>query len=245
MIFDPARVGAEVDTAWFDPVFWDSRHQVLDRPLGRGAALVVQAPFGRALLRHYRRGGLVARLFHDRYMWHGIERTRAFREFRLLAKASAEGLPVPAPIAARVERGGGWYRADIILEAIEGVSTLASRAARDGASVPWAAIGQAIGAIHRAGIWHADLNAHNVLLDAHDRVWIVDFDRADFRELDASWTDANLDRLLRSLTKLGIADGRAEFERTEWPMLVAAHARTLPSLGQDSSRGRELRSANR
>jgi 3-deoxy-D-manno-octulosonic acid kinase len=190
----------------------------------------VQAPFGRALLRHYRRGGLVARLFHDRYLWSGTENTRAFREFRLLAKATDRGLPVPAPLAARIERTAGWYRADILLDAIDGAVTLAARAARERAQVPWAAIGQAIGAIHRAGIWHADLNAHNVLIGPEEKVWIVDFDRASERPLDASWCAGNLERLHRSLTKLGIVYARADFNRDEWPALVLAHAQMLPAV---------------
>jgi 3-deoxy-D-manno-octulosonic acid kinase len=178
-------------------------------------------------------------------MWHGVERTRAFREFRLLARAVAAGLPVPAPIAARIERTGGWYRADILLEAIENVATLAVRAAREAGSVPWAAIGQSIAAIHRAGIWHADLNAHNVLIGSDDRIWIVDFDRADYRTPDASWAAENLARLKRSLTKLGVATSRADFERLEWPALVAAHARALPAEAANAEPPRELRSANR
>src|SRR5690606_2432801 len=36
---------------------------------GRQAAWFVQGDFGRAVLRRYRRGGLVARLIADRYLW--------------------------------------------------------------------------------------------------------------------------------------------------------------------------------
>lgn len=244
VIFDPERVGERVDAQWFDPPYWSERNAIVDRPLGRGAALIVRAPFGRALLRHYRRGGLVARLFHDRYLWRGLERTRAFREFRLLARANGLGLPVPAPLAARIERSAGWYRADILLAAIEGTTTLAARAAHVDAAVPWAAIGQAIGAIHRAGIWHADLNAHNILIDGDEKVWIVDFDRAEFRAADGAWPAANLERLKRSLGKLGVARARREFERVEWPQLTTAHARAAPS-GEIGQRRRQLRSANR
>jgi hypothetical protein len=44
------------------------------------------------VLRHYRRGGAVARrLLADRYVWAGEERVRAFAEWRLLARLHASG----------------------------------------------------------------------------------------------------------------------------------------------------------
>ena len=47
---------------------------------------------------------MVARLFGDRYLFTGEQRTRSAREFRLLAELSRRGLPVPAPIASRYVR---------------------------------------------------------------------------------------------------------------------------------------------
>ena len=60
---------------------------------------------------------------------------------------------------------------------------------------------------HRAGLDHADLNAHNILLDAAGNPWLIDFDRSR-RRADGSWRQSNLDRLARSLAKLsGGGDG--------------------------------------
>jgi 3-deoxy-D-manno-octulosonic acid kinase len=66
----------------------------------------------------------------------------------------------------------------------------------------WAEIGRVIRRFHNAGVWHADLNAHNVLLDANGAVTLIDFDRARFRPPAKRWREVNLARLLRSLNKL-------------------------------------------
>src|SRR4029453_11025308 len=65
---------------------------------------------GRWVLRHYRRGGLIAKLSQDSYLWTGAARTRSFAEWRLLAELRRRGLRVPAPIAARYVRGLFTYR---------------------------------------------------------------------------------------------------------------------------------------
>ena len=55
-----------------------------------------------------------ARVVDDHYVWLGADRTRAFREWRLLRSLHAAGLPVPSPVAAHVYRTGVIYTADII-----------------------------------------------------------------------------------------------------------------------------------
>ena len=54
---------------------------------------------------------------------------------------------------------------------------------------------------HRAGLDHADLNAHNLLFDGQQRGWMIDFDRSQLRIPATGWREANLQRLLRSLHK--------------------------------------------
>ncbi len=87
-------------------------------------------------LRHYRRGGLMARLADDLYLWTGEERTRAFREWRLLRQLREWQLPVPRPIAAGYRRHGLAYRADLLTEELPvrrdaGAGLARRRAARD------------------------------------------------------------------------------------------------------------------
>ena len=55
----------------------------------------LETPVGPCVLRHYRRGGLVAPLLGDKYVWNGRTRSRGFAEFALLAELARRGLPVP------------------------------------------------------------------------------------------------------------------------------------------------------
>ena len=66
----------------------------------------------------------------------------------------------------------------------------------------WAAIGRCLRRFHDAGVQHADLNAQNIMLGAQGEVWVLDFDRGRLREPGA-WRERVLDRLARSLAKIG------------------------------------------
>ena len=77
----------------------------------------------------------------------------------------APGLPVPTPIAARYRRRGLFYRADLITQRIENSEPLAARLLKGPLSLTqWIAVGRCIRRFHDAGVCHADLNAHNILL---------------------------------------------------------------------------------
>ena len=56
---------------------------------------------------------------------------------------------------------------------------------------------------HREGLDHADLNAHNVLFDPAGKGWMIDFDRCRMHIPATAWRERNLQRLLRSLYKIG------------------------------------------
>ncbi|PKM01350.1 MAG: 3-deoxy-D-manno-octulosonic acid kinase, partial [Gammaproteobacteria bacterium HGW-Gammaproteobacteria-7] len=202
--FDAGRI-ATPSMALFDPLQW----RPLAEPIGsggRGSAWFVHGAFGDAVLRHYRRGGLVGRLIRDRYLFLGQARVRSFSEFALLVRMAGLGLPVPAPLAAGYCRQGMTYRADILIERIADARSLAELV-RIGLDVPrWADVGRLIAGFHRAGVHHADLNAHNVLMDNSGRHYLIDFDRSRIRAPSAGWRQANLARLLRSLRKVSPAD---------------------------------------
>jgi 3-deoxy-D-manno-octulosonic acid kinase len=88
-------------------------------------------------------------------------------------------------------------------------------------------VGALVARFHRAGIWHADLNAHNVLV-APGQLYLIDFDRGRQRGPAETWQRANLQRLRRSLVKLGAAaQGEASFEEQLWKPLVYRYERTL------------------
>lgn len=234
-----AAAGADhFDPAWFDAEHWLALGRVVAMGAGRGGVVRVSHSHGDWVLRHYRRGGMVARVLGDRYLWNGAERTRGFMEFRLLTQLARRGLTVPLPIAARYRRVGVHYRADLITHYIDGARTLADHL-RDGAldTTIAARVGAAIGEFHAAGVYHADLNANNILIDAQ-RVWLLDFDRGALRPPARSWQVANLARLRRSLIKLGAArDGEQAFDRDCWRPLAQAWERSLGGLSAQATGG--------
>jgi 3-deoxy-D-manno-octulosonic acid kinase len=201
MCFDPVLMrtpGAFV----FDP----SDPRLAARPVGAGgrqAAWFVTGEFGAGVLRHYRRGGLIARLSRARYIWSGAGRTRSFAEFALMRALRERGVAVPRPIAAAYWRRGMTYTAAILVERIGGAVPLAS--SLDPGTC--GRVARAIFDMHEAGVWHADLNAFNILFDDGGRVWLIDFDRGRQCGPTERQRAANLSRLRRSLVKVAGADG--------------------------------------
>ncbi|WP_448098025.1 3-deoxy-D-manno-octulosonic acid kinase [Luteibacter yeojuensis] len=227
ILFDAARV-PQVDDDWFSPRRWRERGALRAQAGGRGGVAIIDTPAGEAVLRHYRRGGMVARLLGDRYLFTGAQRTRSAREFRLLAELARRGLPVPPPLASRYVRHGLRYSADLITLRIPDAATLAERLA-DGAFNAGLAgrVGELIARFHREGAWHADLNAHNILVNG-DGLYLIDFDRGRLRVPSAGWQRSNLARLKRSLVKLGARDAAGDtFDAEWWPALIEQYERSL------------------
>lgn len=159
------------------------------------------------VLRHYRRGGMAQRISKDRYLYTGLERTRAMQEFSVLLELQKRALGAPKPYACRVVRHGASYSASLITYRLPG-HTLAENIATDSVDVRiWSAIGDTIGRFHAEGLFHADLNAHNIMIDSLGRIALIDFDRAAFRKNQLSnplggWRRQNVKRLYRSLKKI-------------------------------------------
>ncbi len=223
ILFDSAQM-AKADEHWFEQV----AHADGTLRGGRGEVVFFDAPFGACVLRHYRRGGLVARVNSDRYLWTGRKRCRAFREFRLLAELMDAGLPVPAPMMARYVREKMSYRADLITRQIPGAQTLAQRLASSNLDASLATrVGRTIADFHAHGVWHVDLNATNLLVDAGGKIWLIDFDRCGIRKPAMPWQQANLERLLRSFRKLHAPRQMSDFNEIFWHPMLAAYHRSL------------------
>ena len=222
MLYDAIRL-SNADPALFDTRNWLEKGGAKRTPAGRGDTIFIEHLGHSWVLRHYRRGGFIARLTLDRYLWTGEDRTRAFREWRLLHDLHAAALPVPAPVAARYRRHGPTYDADLITERIAGAQPLSILLAA-GALPPalWRAIGSCIRQFHDAGVCHADLNAHNILIDHAQRVFLIDFDRGKRRKAGA-WRAANLARLKRSLEKITRDGAAGRFSAEEWTALEQAY----------------------
>lgn len=209
----------------FETGYWQAQGSLQEVVGGRASVAIVTAGEDRWVLRHYRRGGFIARFSRDRYFWLGEAHTRSFAEWRLLAELRRRGLPVPAPVAARYVRGALTYSADLITERLPDCRTLAD--AITGAQLPaeqWSTIGRTIAAFHREGVHHADLNAHNIMVEhaLAPRVYLLDFDRGRI-EARGSWEQSVLARLRRSLEKIKTQRPDVAFGDEQWGWLMAGY----------------------
>jgi 3-deoxy-D-manno-octulosonic acid kinase len=78
-----------------------------------------------------------------------------------------------------------------------------------------AAAGSAIRDLNDAGVYHPDLNGHNLLVGAAGEVSVIDFDRATLGRERHRLAERGRDRFWRSLVKLMAARGEtlADTER--------------------------------
>ena len=148
---------------FFSVDYWRSRQALKGEAVGRGSAWFIEIP-GPVVLRHYLRGGWAAKFSRQRYFFTGISRSRPFREYRLLSELFELGLPVPRPVAALCQHHGVTSSGAIMTARIDSSNTLADSLTGDGlVGGVWANVGRCIRRFHEAGLWHADLNARNIL----------------------------------------------------------------------------------
>lgn len=233
-----SRVRTSMDgnrTCWFDPEqisgvsarsFDPAAHiggTALATGSGRGQALKIEQGGRGHVLRHYRRGGLVARLSDDRFWREAPHDSRAMREFTLLRLMRSWQLPVPEPVAASHLPRGLFYEADILVGLIPDSANVVQWLQRRALTpAEWQALGRAIRQLHDRQVFHADLNAHNLLLDAAGQAWVVDFDKCALRTGD-DWKPRNLERLLRSLRKEAGRVSPYHWTEADWAPLMAGY----------------------
>ena len=224
ILYDKSIIN-QISDASFKPGFW-AHAEPLEGVMGsagRGNTMYVGNVPRQFVLRHFVRGGLIGKLVRDRYVWIGEDATRSFAEWRLLAKLAENQLRVPRPAAARYCRFGPTYTADIITVRIPEVQSLTHFVAeqpRDGGF--WHSIGEAIHEFHAAGVYHADMNAHNLQIDGEGQVWMLDFDRGRLLQ-PGPWQQKTLGRLHRSLTKLKSQNPGFNFLRKNWEALLEGY----------------------
>ncbi|MBM4191545.1 MAG: 3-deoxy-D-manno-octulosonic acid kinase [Gammaproteobacteria bacterium] len=220
ILYDPSLV-SNFDERWFDPAHWSRIGALRGEAPGRGSTVFFAAEGAAFALRHYRRGGLVTAVMHDRYLNAGEARSRPFREFRVIQQLQHLGLPV-APVAAALFAPMGLFcRGDLITRRLMGVRTLAERLSQGFESIDWLAVGTTVARFHGVGLRHADLNAHNLLVDDQGQWFLIDFDRASFCD-SGLWCDVNLVRLRRSILKVCDSLSRP-FDEYRWISLLEGY----------------------
>jgi len=160
-----------------------------------------------------RRGGLIRLILKDLYM--GIS-ARPVRELAVAAEARRRGIPVAEPIGAMVE----WvapivYRGRFLTRALAGMTLWEFLRTDDDAFVRAHVTEQArraLDTMHRRGLFHADLNLHNLFVTKAREsfaVAILDLDKAQLFQgpVPARMRTRNFARLRQSVRKLD-PDGR-------------------------------------
>jgi len=199
------QLSDKIQNQWFEPDYWQKQSRIVGESKGRHITWFIQPSEdidSKAwVLRHYYRGGWMAKLTHDQFLFTGVAYTRPFRELSLLADMRQLGLPVPQAKAARIIQSGIFYRADLLMEKIEASDLVAILSKKNLSDDLWRKLGEVIAKFHLNGIYHADLNAHNILIGSSDKIWLIDFDRCEKRSKDSVWQMQNIDRLKRSFAK--------------------------------------------
>jgi len=145
---------------------------------GRGLVSYARlASIGPVVIKHYKRGGALRYVNSRHYLRCGALRPET--EFRLLSRVREFGLRAPEPVAF-AEQGRLLYKGWLLTKEIENQQTLAEISLADEerlARVMRKFVAQvALLVQHR--IYHVDLHPGNVLVDAEDNVYLLDFDKA-------------------------------------------------------------------
>ena len=219
-----SNIFKSIEDISFKSSVWAQRSAIVGFAEGRGTTFFIQHQGQDFVLRHYQRGGLVAKISDEKYVWLGLRFTRPWREWVLLEKMQRKNLPVPIPAAIKVERKGLLYTADIMMHRIPHTRTLTQiLLSEELAEGYWISIGSVIRRFHEEGVYHSDLNANNILLDDGGRCYLIDFDRCEIRKPKLKWQRENLLRLRRSLNKISKNESVFNFSDNNWRSLLRGY----------------------
>ena len=211
--------------------YWRKENAITGSAQGRGTTWFVQYRDKKHkqtkhwVLRHYYRGGLIGKLIRDSYLFTSQKNTRAAQEFALLDHMQTLTLPAPKPIAYRITRHGLFYQADLLSSRIENAQDLVAILSKQTISnTLWKKIGMTIKHFHDHNIYHHDLNAHNILIDVDDNVFLIDFDRGEIKTSNQSlWQKSNMARLQRSFLKEEKQLPKFYWTQENWQLLLEAY----------------------
>ncbi|NQY34380.1 MAG: 3-deoxy-D-manno-octulosonic acid kinase [Alteromonadaceae bacterium] len=204
--------------------YWQQQNSIIGTAQGRGTTWFIENQHQQWVLRHYYRGGLIGKFNKDKYLFNAFNSTRAAREFSLLKIMQELQLPVPDPVAFRIIKNGLFYQADLLSSRIQDANDLVYILGKQRLTEEiWLTIGATIKRFHDSGIYHHDLNIHNILLDKNNKCWLIDFDRGEQRTVSNQWQKANLARLLRSFRKELLKQPVFHWQEEDWQLLLEGY----------------------
>jgi 3-deoxy-D-manno-octulosonic acid kinase len=223
-LLTPANNPLNITQDWFSPDYWQGKDAIIAEKKGRSSTWFFDYANGVGVLRHYWRGGLIGRLLSDQYFYTGLKNTRIYKEYLLLVELEHRGLNVPKPLAAQIAYRGLIYRGDLITQAIPNAESLLDilkiRAVSDDEII---SIGKTIADFHQQGVFHADLNINNIMLDNSGKVYIIDFDRGRLVKPMHTCLKGNIQRLNRSFIKEKGRNSRFYWDSAQWQLLINAY----------------------
>ncbi|TPE51274.1 3-deoxy-D-manno-octulosonic acid kinase [Maribrevibacterium harenarium] len=209
---------------YFDPHWWQQLGKVNAIGQGRGEVWFVHHQSQDWVLRRYRRGGLIGKFNRYLYLPQPLTATRPYRELDLLERMCELGLPVPTPIGGLIIRTAFGYQAWLLTRRIDQAKDLFDLLRQSPLTeTTWHSIGQTIRNFHNEGIFHSDLNCHNIMIDTSQRIWLIDFDKCDQRAVASSWQQANLARLRRSFEKESSKHAIFHWHQQAWQWLLGGY----------------------
>lgn len=221
-VFDQLSL-PEPSREWFDVEQLPMDFNITGQAAGRGTTWFLSYRNSHLVLRHYRRGGAIARLSQDSFIYLNEQITRPVRELNLLMKLQEWYLPAPRPIAGLVTRNGLTWQGDLITAKIDGAEDVHNvLLQRPLNTMEWRHIGATIRRFHQRHVFHHDLNIHNIMLDSEGQAWLIDFDKCGIKRGNG-WKKANLKRLLRSLEKESKKYSGYGFEERNWQSLIEGY----------------------
>lgn len=208
---------------WFKVEQLPSDFSITGQATGRGTTWFLRCQSNEYVLRHYKRGGAIANVSDDKFLYLGMQQTRPVKELSLLIKLQHWQLPAPKPIAGLVSRHGLTWQGDLITARIDGAQDVHNvLMQRSLSKLEWRHIGSTIVRFHQRQVFHHDLNIHNIMLDAKGQAWLIDFDKCGIKSGNR-WKQANLQRLLRSLQKEANNYSNYGFKHENWRSLIEGY----------------------
>lgn len=209
---------------WFSPNYWQRKGAIIAEKKGRSTTWFFDYSNGIGVLRHYWRGGLIGKLLSDQYLYTGLKNTRTYKEYQLLIALQQKGLRAPSPLAAKITVSAAIYRGDLITQAIPKAKSLLDILKERPLSVDEiSGIGHTIAGFHQQGVFHADLNINNIMLDNSGKAYLIDFDRGRIVAPLDSCLKGNIKRLNRSFIKEKGRNNCFFWGSKQWQQLLDAY----------------------
>lgn len=233
LLLTPLGQKHQIELIHFSPEYL-SEHQLISGVAeGRGKVYFFETNGLPCVLRHYFRGGLVAKLSRDSFAFTSVESSRCYQELKILGVLHENGINVPKAVGARIVKNAFSYQADIITQAIPNCHELHELLQRKSvANEHWRSIGAQIRKMHDLQVCHDDLNVKNVLLNDKQQVYLIDFDKCIIKRNESkeagskrteSWKRPNLERFLRSIHKQQKLFSDYYFKDENWQALLSAY----------------------